>query len=173
MKNLFLRGFTLIEVLIAIGIIALITAVAIPNLRSFREDTVLTQAGIEVSSAMRKVQANAQSGVNCGTGSVSSSWSIFFIPNQSKFELICNYEADDVETSITEETRTLVDIDMSVSCGEEEAPDTKITFTSISIGTSEITNPCESGAFIIALESQKTGQIKNINIDSNGLIFED
>lgn len=167
------RGFTLIELLIAIGIIVLIAAVAIPNLRSFREDILLSQATNEVSSGLRKVQANAQSGVECSTGNISSSWSIFFIQSQSKFELICNYEADDVETSVTEETNTLSDIKLLTACGEQPPSDNKIAFTSISIGKSDVTIPCNdvSSIFTVTIESEKSGQTRNINIDSNGLIF--
>lgn len=166
-------GFTLIEVLIAIGIMVLIAAVAIPNLRSFREDTVLSQAAQGVSSGLKKVQANAQSGVKCQTGTISSSWSIYFIPQQKKFELICNYESEGSETSVTEETSLISDVNMTVACGEDEPPDTKITFTSISIGKSEIVTPCDNDSiFMVSLESQKTGQSKEINIDSNGIIFE-
>lgn len=173
MKKIYKKGFSLVEVLIAIGIIVLIAAVAIPNLRSFQEDTILSAGANEVSSGVRKAQANAQSGVGCSTGNISSSWSIYFIASQNKFELICNFETEDTETSVSEETNTLSDINMDVSCGGEPPTDTKINFTSISVGKSEITSPCTSGvSFIVSLESQKTSQVKNINIDSNGLIFE-
>lgn len=174
MEKYLQKGFTLVEILIAVGIIVLIAGIAIPNLRSFSEDTTLSQAANNVSENIRKVQANAFSGVKCSTGDISTSWSVFFIPAQNRFELICNYSVDNIETSITEESITLAEIDLSVTCGEEVPDDKRIVFASVSVGASGIIRPClEDMDFKVTLESQKTGQTHSVSIDANGIILEE
>ncbi len=167
------KSFTLIEVLIAIGIIVLTAALAIPNLRNFQEDAALSQAADEIIAGIRKVQANAHSGVKCSTGNISSSWSISFTPADTKFQIVCNFESDDVETSLTEESSVLNDVLLSLSCDGEAPEDTKITFTSISLGETDVSVPCPNSlSFKISLKSNKSGEEKNISVDSNGVISE-
>ena len=53
----FLAGFTLIEMLVSIGIVSLIMAVVFFNYGTFNDDLALTSAGQELSIAVRQAQS--------------------------------------------------------------------------------------------------------------------
>ncbi len=58
-------GFTLIEILIAISIIAIVTFISVPNLRRFNQDQEVDNAAGELINSLRLAQANDMSGVKC------------------------------------------------------------------------------------------------------------
>lgn len=65
------RGFTLIEILISIAIIALLGVVAIPNLKTFNEGQNLNNAASDLGSMLHTAQINAQTGAKCKNGYTS------------------------------------------------------------------------------------------------------
>lgn len=58
-------GFTLVEVLVAITILALIGAVAIPNLRQFNQSQEVDNASADLLRVLRQAQSSASSGTAC------------------------------------------------------------------------------------------------------------
>ncbi len=84
-KNL---GFTLIELMVVISILAILAVSFFVNFKSFGEDAALKNAASDIQSALRLAQSNALSGVKCGNeGGVP--WSIQF-RDRSTFNLICS-----------------------------------------------------------------------------------
>lgn len=70
----FPNGFSLMEILVGVGIITLLTSVAIPNLRSFLKQQEIDNASLQVLSALKTAQSSAQSRIKCPNGQVSDTW---------------------------------------------------------------------------------------------------
>ena len=69
-------GFSLVELMLALGLIAVVTAVAIPNLRDYNSSEDLGIAVERFMLALRNTQSSANSGVQCPTGELATSWQV-------------------------------------------------------------------------------------------------
>lgn len=73
-------GFSLIEILIAVSILALVAVVGIPNLKKLSSDQDVQDATVDIVRITRKVQSYSQSDRRCldssGNASRSSGWTI-------------------------------------------------------------------------------------------------
>ncbi len=87
------RGFSLIEILVAVSIVAIITVLTVPNLRQFNDDQGYKSAVGEFAQEIRKAQVNSQSRVICDplTNSPSDYWGIRLL-NKNRYQLLthCN-----------------------------------------------------------------------------------
>lgn len=81
-------GFTLIELMVVISILALLAVGFFVNFKSFGEEAALKNAASDMQSALRLAQSNATAGVKCGS-SGGSSWYIQF-SDRSTFNLRCS-----------------------------------------------------------------------------------
>ena len=70
------NGFSLIELMLALGLMALVTAVAIPNLRLFSSTQDVELAVLNLETTLRQAQSSAASGVQCPTGEYSQGWQV-------------------------------------------------------------------------------------------------
>lgn len=70
------RGFTLVEILVSIGIMALLTAVTIPNLREFSKNQELDNAASTVLNTLKTAQSSANSRITCPHGDISDFWTV-------------------------------------------------------------------------------------------------
>lgn len=73
------RGFTLIELILVVGIATLVGVVSFARGTTLREDQHIKKAADDLQSIIRAAQANASTSVKC-TASGSSSYSIGFTP---------------------------------------------------------------------------------------------
>lgn len=69
-------GFSLVELMLALGLIALVTAVAIPNLREYNTSQEIGIAAERFMLTIRNTQSSASSGVQCPTGELATSWQV-------------------------------------------------------------------------------------------------
>lgn len=69
-------GFTLIEVLVSIGLIAIVTAVAIPNFRNFSSTQEIDTAASQLTNVFKTAQSSARSGIKCPSGQTATSWEV-------------------------------------------------------------------------------------------------
>lgn len=71
-----LKGFTLVEILVAISILAVISVVAVPNLRNFSSTQDLDHTAINIESVLKTAQSSANSGVKCPADETSEYWKV-------------------------------------------------------------------------------------------------
>lgn len=64
-----MRGFTLLELLVVISIIAILTVVAVPSFNQYSQSQKLNEAANNLQSVLRQAQNNAQAGTVCNTSS--------------------------------------------------------------------------------------------------------
>jgi type IV fimbrial biogenesis protein FimT len=76
MKSLFKKGFTLVEMLVVLAIIAILLLIAIPQFNKFRQAEVLNAASRDVLSSLEKARSNTLSSVN------SSEYGVHFQSDQ-------------------------------------------------------------------------------------------
>lgn len=85
-------GFTLIELMVVISILALLAVGFFVNFKSFGEDAALKNTASDIQSALRLAQSNATTGVKCGNNG-GASWYIQF-NGRSTFNLRCSTQGD-------------------------------------------------------------------------------
>lgn len=88
-----MKGFTLLELLIVVVMMAVVMVVAVPQFYKFNSNQALQTAAGELQTVVRTAQTNAASGVNCNSpGTTSSSdWHITFSDQKNyKMEATCN-----------------------------------------------------------------------------------
>lgn len=95
------NGFSLIELLIAIAIVALVTAIAIPNLKQFNKSQEIEGAALQLFNTIRTAQSSAAAHIKCPTGQTSTKWQVDLNLSGSSdtYSLIAN-----CQTAPTQET---------------------------------------------------------------------
>lgn len=78
MPNSLQKGFTLIEILVAISIVSLIAVIGVPNLKRFNEGQQFQNDVSELIRNLRRMQSNSQSSIVCSPNDGSSSWALKF-----------------------------------------------------------------------------------------------
>lgn len=145
-------GFTLVEILVAISITAVIAAVAIPNLRKFNEDQQVRNASTQLVSDLRKLQSNASSGLKCPSGSSSTAWKVVLSTNS--YEQFCTDSSDDQSLGISS-----LPSGATITTNSQTCVSNTIIFTKTTVS-----HDC-----LVTLSSLAT-QI-NINITRSGAIY--
>lgn len=71
-------GFSLLEILIAVSIMALIGAVAIPNLRNLSKEQEIDAAALQVINTLKTAQSSSSSRIQCPgqDGGVADNWKV-------------------------------------------------------------------------------------------------
>ena len=73
------KGFTLLELIIVMGILAALSVVAIPQISHYNNDQSLQSAAADLQQSLRTAQSNALNGVVCSdnpSNLASSQWSL-------------------------------------------------------------------------------------------------
>lgn len=99
-KRKFLRGFTVIEILVIIAVMGIMLSIAFVNLSSGRTGAKLDAAQREVASAVQTAKSNALQG-KTASGSVPKCWGFKFTDNDTYiiFPSDCSTDGSSVETS--------------------------------------------------------------------------
>lgn len=79
----YIKGFTLVELMISISIIAILTIAAIPSFSGFSKSQALTQAFKTLKSDLRIAQSRSISGATVGGN--AKAWGIYFVNSASQY----------------------------------------------------------------------------------------
>lgn len=106
------KGFTLIEVLIAVSIIALIAAVSIPGFRNFNQGQELESLKSKLYNDLRLAQSKANANVVCpgaptAVASLQSTWivEVQALKYVTKYKCVNNSNAEDVKEYVGSEDK--------------------------------------------------------------------
>ncbi len=83
MKIVRIRGYTLVELLVVISIMAIMTLSAMPIFRNYQNDQKVKAAALQLQEALREAQNNALSGVVCAPNNPADNWGIIFGDDQT------------------------------------------------------------------------------------------
>lgn len=101
-------GFTLIEILVTISLLALVTVIGLPNLRKFNIDQGSENSISDFVQVIRKAQSNSQSKIKCPDSRTSVSWSIT-IPSNTQYRLnVTCLNSDNTTTQVLVNTYPLL-----------------------------------------------------------------
>lgn len=93
------RGFSLVEIIVAISIIALLGAIAIPNLRNLSKEQEIDSAALQVLNTLKTAQSSASSRIRCSNDEASDSWTVRLAPGN--YSLIAGCQTSGNQTIFT------------------------------------------------------------------------
>lgn len=158
-------GFTLIEILVAIGIMGLVAVVAIPNLRNFNEDQLLRNASLQVMQSIRQTQTNAQANIVCPqTKKASKNWS-FLVASSTSYRL----QVECLTSTGLDDTSEIIDpvsispLNITTNCSSGGVAN-KITYSRYSV-------LIDGQSCTVTINNPQTSQNKVITINKGGAIY--
>ncbi|MBI2595858.1 prepilin-type N-terminal cleavage/methylation domain-containing protein [Candidatus Daviesbacteria bacterium] len=171
------QGFTLIEILFVILILAFAVIIMVPNLRQFSQDQELSSYADNLKQALRIAQSGAVSGIKCAT-LPTSGWQVSLKSGQFNTVAVCNdptgQTAPGAETKST--TTFLPSTEVTISedkCGILTGTDQDdVIFTG-----SQVNFLCRGAPytglfpFWVELKNAKNNKTQKVYIDRGGLIY--
>lgn len=97
-----LKAFTLLELMITVGIIAIMTGALIPSFSIYLKNQNVKQAQEQIKSDLRTAQNKALTGTASDTGAVY--WGIYFQANQSNYTFFTSTVNDTCPPAMTNTT---------------------------------------------------------------------
>ena len=167
-KRKFLRGFTVIEILVIIGIMGIMLSVALVSLSGGRTSAKLDAAQREVASAIQTAKSNALQG-KTASGSVPKYWGIYF-DNDNKTYKIVPSNAPGTDIAGGTETYTLSN---GVTFSVTNVTSRRIYFSipngNILRGNGSLYASGDTATVTVSI----SGLNKTVSISSGGVIKED
>jgi len=166
-------GFTLVELLVSIGLIAVVTAISIPNLRNLNKDQESNYAASQLVNTLKTAQSSASSRITCPGGQTSLSWQVNLNISGSSdsYNMVCNHSSGSstvLSSSFSSSPSSQVALDAtSTVCG---GVNVNIIFSNL-----QTTYQCNGTGSILTGEIRatlnKTGYVsKTIVIEQGGVI---
>ncbi|EKE00451.1 MAG: hypothetical protein ACD_22C00018G0001, partial [uncultured bacterium] len=87
-------AFTLIELMIVVGIIAILTSIMIPSFNFYIANQNLKQAQEQIKNDLRTVQNKALTGALSADASAPLYWGVKFTDNSTKYTYFTSHTAD-------------------------------------------------------------------------------
>lgn len=95
----FNRGFSLVEVLVTVAIIAIITGVALPNFRNLSQNQEMDGAAQKLINIIKLAQSSATTHIKCPTGESSNNWNVDLTSTTFTLNANCSGAVDKVTSS--------------------------------------------------------------------------
>lgn len=171
-----MRGFTLIEILVAIALISTMAVIALPNFRTFGENQDIKNSSLELVRSLRQAQSSATSGTRCST-KPSDNWTVKV--RQNGFQIVgnCLDPAVDIPPATpspeAKNFYTLPDTIevLSTSCGTGAAGNADIVFKRSTVTFSCLNAAVVSGVtFTMTLKNKSTPDQSMVNVNTAGAI---
>lgn len=126
-----MRGFTLLELLLVIGLVAVLTAFVVPNYRFAGREMNLQRSLHKLTQDFRRTQEMAISAQEFNGLAVSAGYGIYFVQNQGEYAIFADLNADksynpDLEPQ--SETVEIVEMEPGVTITGLEASPLTIIF---------------------------------------------
>lgn len=152
------RGFTLLELIVVISILAILSVIAIPPILQYNTNQTLQNAAADLQQSLRTTQSNALSGVVCTdnpSNLASSRWSLVFTdptisPPSYQIQATCITPTPSPYPVATLSTKTLpagvevFEMWVNIRC-VNPPPGNGVSFSSISGKVNFITIPGDCG----------------------------
>lgn len=160
------RGYTLVELLVVISILAIMGGVGFISLNSFSSNQVTSKAVGQIQSMLRLAQSNATTSTICSNNEGSKSWSARFTNNKT-IELYCSSAAGDKPPK----TYTLENASMKIECAGNVLS-FPITVTYSTGSGALTTNPVCSSLFVFTLSNtlNANATVKTFKVSKGGAI---
>lgn len=164
-------GFTLVEIITAMLIIAVIFAAAFPNLRRFNQGQELDSSVSDLIQALKLTQSNAMSNISCGVNPTDG-WKIKISSTSYQIESECkNVNDGTILSPLTLPAKNYISnrVTASHSCTPTslEIKFKGNTVTSVCSGS---TTPLDSPYDIILTDSNNPANPVTIRVTSSGVI---
>lgn len=108
-------GFTLVELMVVISIMAILTVVAYINVGSFRQDQELVTMTADLQNFIRLAQTNATTNLQC-EGSPGADWIVEFKKEFSVIALKCSLSETDIKIMPHKDNIIIKSIQDSENC---------------------------------------------------------
>lgn len=165
-------GFTLVELLVVISIMAILGVVAFVNFKDFAQDQVVNKAIGQIQTSLRLAQANATSSVTC-LGLGGADWSVQIRPDGTNVDLICGPSNAVIQTTILENVEVDPIEGSACSPGSTHSLPLTVTYTKLS-GTVKIdgSDNCidDSSTVKVTVRNMRTDKTKTFTISKGGAI---
>lgn len=159
-------GFTLVELLVVIALVAVVGTITLANFRTFGEDENLKSAILDIQSQFRVAQTNATTNVKCAA-QYGTTWQVEFASTNT-VNLKCSASSNPQKTS---PLGTNIEI-QQVSGTGSNCP-TALPFT---VGFAPLNGKIDFGdlrctSLTITLKNNKTESTKSLSIEQGGRIY--
>lgn len=163
------KGFSLVEILVTISLVAMIAAVSVPNLQKYNSDLGLEHTVSDINQALKVAQSHAQSSIICDNGGVALSWNVEFKPTSYSFHGNCSGEYKDVRINArafnTDDSTTMV----GNSCTDSNFT---VEFSKTDVNATCANGEKVSNTLAVTLKNNKDANLlADINISKGGLIY--
>lgn len=164
-------GYTLVELLVVMAIMAIVGVFAFANFKDFSRDQIVSQASDQVKTLLRIAQNSATSSTVCeGEGGVS--WAVNFL-DSSRVQLVCGPD-DKLKRILNLDNAPIVGIRCSAE-GVSFDPPLKINYAPLSGIVTFSANDAScvgtaSQLFINLDNAASPGHIKSLTVSKGGVI---
>lgn len=165
-------GFSLVEVLVSLGIIALLGAVAVPNLRNFSGSQEIDATAAQVVNVLRTAQSSAMSRIRCPNGDTSETYLVRLTSDNYSLIARCDLSGDQIVSTNpyspqATDNKTAFSGSIDVCFGQT----TDVIFSKGRVTYSCFgTNIAQSGDVTLTLNNASKSLSKNVKIEAGGVI---